>query len=187
MLSPIGRPIVPRGAFCRRLLMSASSFPVYRRKDSGRYAACRRKPAGRSGSTDETSSRTPKSLTVRRQWFSHRPQRACLTLWVKAFSASRLSTVLSPACSAHSPCVQRRAVRAHQAGDVRSGHLTFGEQFEGAQHGVVEERAALHHHMSPSSPESRSLITLYSALRTTEIAQARRDVLHRGRLPSAPA
>ena len=39
---------------------------------------------------------------------------------------------------------ERGAERAHQAGDVRAGHLALGEQFERAQHGVIEEGAALH-------------------------------------------
>ena len=41
---------------------------------------------------------------------------------------------------------QGGAKRAHEAGDVRAGDLTFGEQLEGTQHGVVEERTALDHH-----------------------------------------
>ena len=77
-------------------------------------------------------------------------------------------------------CGQRGAVRAHQAGDVRSGHLTFGEQFEGAQHGVVEERAALHHHGVAQLAGIAQLDHLVQRVAHHGIAQARRDVLHRG-------
>ena len=43
-------------------------------------------------------------------------------------------------------CGQCGTVCAHESCDVRSGHFTFCEQFECAEHSVVEERAALHHH-----------------------------------------
>ena len=39
---------------------------------------------------------------------------------------------------------ERRTIGAHESGDVGARHLAFGEQFERAQHGVVEECAALH-------------------------------------------
>lgn len=61
-----------------------------------------------------------------------------------------------------------RAERAHEAGDVRAGDLTFGEQLEGAQHGVVEERTALDHHSVAEFAGIARLMTLYRALRTTE-------------------
>ena len=43
-------------------------------------------------------------------------------------------------------CGQCGTVCAHESCDVRSGHFTFCEQFECAEHSVVEERAALHYH-----------------------------------------
>ena len=77
-------------------------------------------------------------------------------------------------------CGQRGAVRAHQAGDVRSGHLTFGEQLEGAQHGVVEERTALDHHSVAEFAGIAQLDHLIQRVAHHGIAQAGRDVLHRG-------
>ncbi len=75
---------------------------------------------------------------------------------------------------------QRGAVCAHQAGDVRSGHLAFGEQLEGAQHGVVEERAALHDDGVAEFAGIAQLDDLVQRVAHHGIAQARRDVLHRG-------
>ena len=75
---------------------------------------------------------------------------------------------------------QRGTVCAHQAGDVRSGHLTFGEQLEGAQHGVVEERTALHHHGVAQLAGIAQLDHLIQRVAHHGIAQAGRDVLHRG-------
>ncbi len=49
------------------------------------------------------------------------------------------------------PCVQGRAVSAHQAGDVGADHVDPHLLLKGAQHGLVVEGAALHHDVRPRS------------------------------------
>ena len=77
-------------------------------------------------------------------------------------------------------CGQCGTVCAHESCDVRSGHFTVCEQFECAKHGVVEERAALHHHGVAQLAGIAQLDHLVQRVAHHGIAQARRDVLHRG-------
>ena len=44
--------------------------------------------------------------------------------------------------------VQRSAVSAHDGGVFRADHVSSDLPLEGAEHGVVQKRAALHHHVS---------------------------------------
>ena len=74
---------------------------------------------------------------------------------------------------------QGGAERAHQAGDVRAGHLALGEQLEGAQHGVIEERAALHDDGVAELTGVTQLDELVQRVAHDRIAQAGGDVLHR--------
>jgi len=67
--------------------------------------------------------------------------------------------------------------RAHQAGDVRAGDLTLGEQFEGAQHGVVEERAALDYHGVAKFAGIAQLDDLVQGVTHHGVAQPCGDVL----------
>ena len=70
-----------------------------------------------------------------------------------------------------------RAERAHEAGDVRSGDFAFGEQFERAQHGVVEERAALNHDGVAEFAGVAQFDDLVQGVAHDRIAQAGGDVL----------
>ena len=74
---------------------------------------------------------------------------------------------------------QGGAERAHQTGDVRAGHLALGEQLEGAQHGVIEERAALHDDGVAELTGVTQLDDLVQRVAHDRIAQAGGDVLHR--------
>ena len=73
-----------------------------------------------------------------------------------------------------------RAERAHEAGDVRSGDFAFGEQFERAQHGVVEERTALDHHSVAEFAGIAQLDDLVQGVAHHGVAQAGSDVLDGG-------
>ena len=75
---------------------------------------------------------------------------------------------------------QGGAERAHKAGDVRAGDLTFGEQLEGAQHGVVEERTALDHHSVAEFAGIAQLDDLVQGVAHHGVAQAGSDVLDGG-------
>ena len=75
---------------------------------------------------------------------------------------------------------ERGAVRAHKPRDVRAGDLALGEQLECAQHGVVEERAALHDHRIAQFARVAQLDDLVQRVAHHRIAQARGDVLDRG-------
>ena len=75
---------------------------------------------------------------------------------------------------------QGGAERAHKAGDVRAGDLTFGEQLEGAQHGVVEERTALDHHSVAEFAGITQLDDLVQGVAHHGVAQAGSDVLDGG-------
>ena len=75
---------------------------------------------------------------------------------------------------------QGGAERAHEAGDVRAGDLTFGEQLEGAQHGVVEERTALDHHSVAEFAGITQLDDLVQGVAHHGVAQAGSDVLDGG-------
>ena len=72
---------------------------------------------------------------------------------------------------------QGGAERAHEAGDVRAGDLTFGEQLEGAQHGVVEERTALDHHSVAEFAGITQLDDLVQGVTHHGVAQPCGDVL----------
>ena len=73
-----------------------------------------------------------------------------------------------------------RAERAHEAGDVRSGDFAFGEQFERAQHGVVEERTALDHHSVAEFAGIAQLDDLVQGVAHHGVAQPCGDVLDGG-------
>ena len=73
-----------------------------------------------------------------------------------------------------------RAICTHQAGDVRTGHLTFGQQFECAQHGIVQERAALHDHGVAKLAGITQFDDLVQRVAHHRIAQARGDVFDAG-------
>ena len=73
-----------------------------------------------------------------------------------------------------------RAIRAHQAGDVRTGHLTVGQQLEGTQHGIVQERTALHDHGIAELAGITQLDDLIQRVAHHRIAQAGGDVLDAG-------
>ena len=75
---------------------------------------------------------------------------------------------------------QGGAERAHEAGDVRSGDFAFGEQFERAQHGVVEERTALDHHSVAEFAGIAQLDDLVQGVAHHGVAQAGSDVLDGG-------
>ena len=73
------------------------------------------------------------------------PHTAEVAVWVNPFSSSgeiRLDV-------RHFHGVQRRAVRAHQPRDGRANHLAPQFPFKGPQHRVIQEGAALHHHVPP--------------------------------------
>ena len=72
---------------------------------------------------------------------------------------------------------QRGAIRAHEAGDVGSGDFAVGEQFEGAQHGVVEEGAALDDDRVAERVGVTQFDDLVQRVAHDRIAQAGGDVL----------
>ena len=71
---------------------------------------------------------------------------------------------------------ERGAVGAHESGDVGACHFAFGEQFERAQHGVVEERAALHHDRVAQFARIAQFDDLVQCVAHDGIAQAGGDV-----------
>ena len=79
----------------------------------------------------------------------------------------------------HSGC-QGGTVRAHQTGDVGSGDFALGQQFEGAQHGVVEESAALDDNRVTERVGVTQFDDLVQRVAYDRIAQAGGDVLDGG-------
>ena len=68
-----------------------------------------------------------------------------------------------------------RAVGPHQPGDIGPNHSAFRQQFEGAQHRVVEESAALHHDFIP---QVRAVFEFYHLIQRVShhrIGKPRRD------------
>ena len=77
---------------------------------------------------------------------------------------------------------QGGTVRAHETGDVRAGDLAFGEQFESAQHGIVEEGAALDDDRVAERVGVTQFDDLVQCVAHDRIAQAGGDVLDGGAL-----
>ncbi len=76
--------------------------------------------------------------------------------------------------------VDRRAVGAHQAGDVGPGDLDPHLLLEHAQHGVVQKRAALHHDVSAQRLGVRHADHLVDGVFHHADRKAGADVLRRG-------
>ena len=75
---------------------------------------------------------------------------------------------------------QGRAERAHVARDVRAHGVHFGELLERAQHGVVQERAALHDDLRAHVVRVADLDDLEQRVLDDRDGQAGGDVAHRG-------
>ena len=75
---------------------------------------------------------------------------------------------------------QRRAVSAHQSGDVRADDVAPQFALEGAQYGVVVERAALHHHIAPQFVGGTGADDLVDGVFDHADGKPGRDVLDRG-------
>ena len=74
---------------------------------------------------------------------------------------------------------QRRAVSAHQPGNVRPHHVAPQLALEGAQNGVVVEGAALHDHVLPQFVRRTGADDLVHGVFDHADRQARGDILHR--------
>ena len=68
----------------------------------------------------------------------------------------------------------------HEAGHVRTHHLAAGEELEGAQHGVVEEGAALDAHPLTELVRVLEPDDLVQGVAHHRVAQARTDLAHAG-------
>ena len=78
--------------------------------------------------------------------------------------------------------MQGRAIGAHKAGDDRTDDLRPQFQLKGPQHRVVEEGAALHHHMAAQFLGRVGPDDLVDGIFHHADGQAGGDVLHRGAL-----
>ena len=73
---------------------------------------------------------------------------------------------------------QRRAERAHDARNVGAGDLRAGDALECAQHGLVEERAALHDDVRAQLARVGELDDLIERVFDDGVGKTRRDIGH---------
>ena len=80
------------------------------------------------------------------------------------------------------PRHQRRAERAHNAGNVGAGGLHAGDLLKGAKHRLIVERAALHHDVSAKVGGVGQLDDLVKGVLDDGVGKSCGNVLHRGAL-----
>ena len=80
------------------------------------------------------------------------------------------------------PRHQRRAERAHNAGNVGAGGFHSGDLLKGAKHRLIVERAALHHDVSAKVGGVCQLDDLVKGILDDGVGKSRRNILHRGAL-----
>ena len=77
------------------------------------------------------------------------------------------------------PGHQRRAKRAHEAGNVRAGGVHAGNFLKGPQHRLIVEGAALHHDVAAQILRGGQLDDLVQGVFDDGIGKARRDIGYR--------
>ena len=80
------------------------------------------------------------------------------------------------------PRHQRRAERAHNAGNVGAGSFHSGDFLKGAKHRLIVERAALHHDVFAQVGGVGQLDDLVKGVLDDGVGKSRGNILHRSTL-----